>query len=153
MKFKRGFTLIETIVALAIIVIITFCFILMSTYVTSTIQKSKIKALGIIQIESCLDVFQTTNFVSDGNFTVENFDRNLNFNFDSAINDYKTIAENTYNYCIPTDENFTVNDDGNIKFNLNLEKSGTELTFLVELYFNDDKIYEMPRAFVRVVDV
>ena len=45
---KKGFTLVETVVALAVIVVISFAFFSMATFASVNLEKSNIKNYGII---------------------------------------------------------------------------------------------------------
>ena len=144
---KKGFTLVETVVALAVIVVISFAFFSMATFASVNLEKSNIKNYGFIEIQGIIDVFSATNFEIAGQFSVAEFEENLEFC------GYELKEENqgfTFLKQINAEGEQSLNGKGVYQFWVS-ENSGF-VTLSGKIFYEEKVLYEMP-AFQKVVNL
>ncbi|MBP3389609.1 MAG: prepilin-type N-terminal cleavage/methylation domain-containing protein [Clostridia bacterium] len=136
---KKGFTLVETVVALAVIVVISFAFFSMATFASVNLEKSNIKNYGIIEMQGVSDVFSGTNFASAGQFSVAEFEESL------AFCGYELKAENegfTFSKKVDGQGQISIKGKGLYQFWVS-ENSGF-VTLSGKIFYEEKVLYQMP---------
>ncbi|MBQ2713943.1 MAG: prepilin-type N-terminal cleavage/methylation domain-containing protein [Clostridia bacterium] len=136
---KKGFTLVETVVALAVIVVISFAFFSMATFASVNLEKSNIKNYGIIEMQGVSDVFSGTNFASAGQFSVAEFEENL------AFCGYELKSENEgFTFSKQIDGQGQPNIKGKGLYQFWISKNSGFVTLSGKIFYEEKVLYEMP---------
>lgn len=151
MKKKKGYMLTETVVAIAIILLISFSFFSLSLFVNSNYQKSNAITFGVNQIENILSTFLASSFAESEVFTTAVFENNLNFVYNSNEFNKQNITAEKVKYTIVFDSNFQIAPSGEMQIVFDITKSETQVSFFAKLFKNSKQIYEMPTAFYKAV--
>ena len=151
MKKKKGYMLTETVVAIAIILLISFSFFSLSLFVNSNYQKSNAITFGVNQIENILSTFLASSFAESEVFTTAVFENNLNFVYNSNEFNKQNITAEKVKYTIVFDSNFQIAPSGEMQIVFDITKSETQVSFFAKLLKNSKQIYEMPTAFYKAV--
>ena len=144
---KKGFTLVETVVALAVIVVISFAFFSMATFASINLEKSNIKNYGIIEMQGILDVFSSSNFEIAGQFSVAEFKDDLEFC------GYELKEENQgFTFLKQIDAGGQQSDKGKGTYQFWVFKTSEFVVLSGKIFYDNKLVYEMP-AFQKVVNL
>lgn len=142
---KKGFTLVETVVALAVILVISFAFFSMATFASVNLEKSNIKNYGIIEIASITKVFETTNFQLSGQFSAQELQENLEFC------GYALEGQNqNFMFSRQVDGQGQQNINGKGEYQFFVTFANNFVTLSAQILYGDKLLYEMPE-FKRAV--
>ena len=146
-NMKKGFTLVETVVALAVILVISAAFFSMATFASVNLEKSNIKNYGIMEMDGITSVFEATSFESAGQFSALEFQQNL------AFCGYELRQENqSFTFSKQVDGQGQVNHEGKGKYQFFADFSENFITLSGQILYGDKVLYEMP-AFQKAVGV
>jgi len=151
MKKEKGYMLTETIIAIAIILVISFSFFSLSLFVNSNYQKSTVIVLGLNQIENILTIFEESSFLESEEFTTTTFEENLNFAFDTNETNKQIISSERINYSINFNSQLNIESNGEIEIFFEIIKTNTQVSFSAKILKLSKQIYEMPNAFFKAV--
>lgn len=136
---KKGFTLVETVVALAVILIVSFAFFSMATFASVNLEKSNIKNYGIMEITGITNVFDASDFENAGQFSVQNFKENLVFC------GYELLDENQkYAFSKQVDGEGQTNINGKGIYQFYTSFSNGFVSLWGQILYADKVLYEMP---------
>ena len=146
---KKGFTLVETVVAIAIILIITTAFYSLASYVNLSTQRAQATINGINESKNVLTIFEQADFVEGGQFSLEDFETKLNWVY-GGIN-IDMLEEDEYTFQLTYNTEHQRADDGMCKYNFYVSYNVNQVEFTAKIYFNEKLLYEMPEKFTKVV--
>ena len=144
---KKGFTLVETVVSLAVILVVSFAFFSMATFASVNLEKSNIKNYGIIEIQGITNVFGGTSFESGGQFSMAEFEENL------AFCGYELKEENqTFTFSKQIDGAGQTSIKGKGQYQFWVSENSGVVTLSGKILYDEKVLYEMPN-FERVVNL
>ena len=134
---KKGFTLAETVVALAVILIITLAFYSFANFSRAAHMRTMATSFGILQVENIKNIFDATTFY-ENNF--ENFYANLAQVYDNiSIN----TSANACNFQIYTTLEGGQVSNGEVacNFAINIDENWATISAVVE--YKNKTVFEM----------
>ncbi|MGN1227230.1 MAG: prepilin-type N-terminal cleavage/methylation domain-containing protein [Christensenellales bacterium] len=152
MKNKRGFTLVECVIAMAIIMIISLCFYSLIMFANVSLQKSVITNKGLSEIENVVTIINCSDFESGGGGVVSlgDFESNLLWRYDNKI-DLNKVNDYLYNfsYCVDEKGNFDAKGKGQYEFIIEIDENKVRL--FANIYYKNQVVYNLSNPYVKVV--
>lgn len=127
-RTNKGSILVETFVAIAIILIMTGSFVTLAIAVKSSFEKSTLATQATYKIENIQNIFLVSNFARGGGLSFKDFEQNLAFAF-SVFDDEKTGASAIYT--LNFNKKFQQVEDGQIEINIILSFKNPKLSLTV----------------------
>ena len=134
---KKGFTLSETVVALAVILVIVLAFYSFANFSRAAHQRTMATNFGILQVENIKNIFDASTF-QQNNF------QNFQSHFAEVYDDVNiNISANSCDFVIYTtlDGGQSSNGDVACKFEINIANNWATLSGAVE--YNNKIVFEM----------
>lgn len=147
---KNGFTMAETIVSIAIIVMISLVILTTSAVCSKSFLKSKCLNFGITQIDNVCKIYEKTNVVLAGEISYDTLKTNLNTFYGQNI-EYTQTSQNDLIFELVFDKNYKIEEKGIIKVNIVFLNLNGFLTLCGKVFMEDNSIYENNVVFKKVV--
>lgn len=131
---KKGFSLLETVIALSVIMLISVGFFSLSTFANTQFKKMQIKEHGIVLIENAKAVF-------DNSTNVINFSTNLQWATGLTLTEQ---APNTFSAMCKVNSDGSPNENGLGAYQITLQESTGNIILNAKIFYKDKEIYSMP---------
>ncbi|MDD4815697.1 MAG: hypothetical protein PHQ62_00975 [Clostridia bacterium] len=151
MEHKKGYMLTETVIAIAIILVMSFSFFSLCLFVNSNYQKSTITTLAINQTNNILTTFMASSFIQNESFSTTMFEQNLFFALEANSINPKPLTPQTTEYTINFDNNLSPNSDGKIKIVFEIALTENQVSFWAKVLKAEKQIYQMDNPFFKAV--
>ena len=145
---KKGFSLVETLVAMVIVFIVSFCAYSTVVFANTTLAQNKIINFAINDIKNVTNILDASGDFNS--FSLSDFNTNINWLYDNNVT-YTNIDENNKEYVIKKDSNNNYDDDSIFSLHFNLQTSSNAVTLQAKVYKNDKIIYELKDDYVKVI--
>ena len=156
----KGFTLVECVISMAIIIIISICFYSLISYANASFQKSVAVNVAVRQIDNALTVFENCSFkaVEDAGeslgessgykkISLSEFERQIGWVFDDAVESVEGGV-----YVCRFNENGQLKGSGKIVVKFKVwQEAGERVCFNAEAFLQDKKIYAMENDFAKLI--
>lgn len=158
-KVRKGFTLVECVISMAIILIISICFYSLISYANLSFQKSVAVNVAVRQIDNALTVFENCSFkdvedagesLGEGSgykISLSEFERKIGWVFDDAVESVEVGV-----YVCRFNENGQLKGSGKIVVKFKVwQEAGGKVCFNAEAFLQDKKIYAMENDFIKLI--
>ncbi len=155
----KGFTLVECVISMAIIMIISICFYSLISYANASFQKSVAVNVAVRQIDNALTVFENCSFKdaedageslgegSGNKISLSEFERQIGWAFDGAVESVESGV-----YVCRFNENGQLKGSGKIVVKFKVwQEAGERVCFNAEAFLQDKKIYAMKNDFIKLI--
>lgn len=151
MKLKRnktGFSLIETIVAMAIVFIVSFCVYTTIAFASASLIQNKIINFAFNDIKSLSNILDSSGGI--GGFSLTDFNQGVDWFYNNEA-DYTNPDLNNYVYTVRKDSNNTIDNSSNFKFEFLIVTSTESVSLFAKVYKNSSVIYELKNPYIKVL--
>ena len=135
---KKGFTLVETIIAMAVIGIIASSFFTLANFSNTTHLKSTLKTIGALQIESVQNVFLASSLSENGQFSLTDFEKKLEPFYNVNI----TQENNYYFFGWSINQNWQQSESGDSLLEFQICHENKNATLSAKILLNQKTIYQ-----------
>lgn len=135
---KKGFTLVETVVALAVIGIVTTTFFTLASHSKSVHNKITAQSVGLVQIQNVENIFLGSSFNNNGQFTLQNFQENLDMQYPASL---VQGGANQYNFGWELGQTWQPTEKGFAKIKFMLEYGQIKVSLSAEIVVNGKVVY------------
>ena len=147
----EGFTLVERVISMAIIMIISICFYSLISYANASFQKSVAVNVAVRQIDNALTVFENCSFKdaedAGDKSSLSEFERQIDWAFDGAVESVESGV-----YVCRFNENGQLKGSGKIVVKFKVwQEAGERVCFNAEAFLQDKKIYAMENDFIKLI--
>ena len=147
----EGFTLVECVISMAIIMIISICFYSLISYANASFQKSVAVNVAVRQIDNALTVFENCSFKdaedAGDKISLSEFERQIDWAFDGAVESVESGV-----YVCRFNENGQLKGSGKIVVKFKVwQEAGERVCFNAEAFLQDKKIYAMENDFIKLI--
>ena len=146
-RFKQGAILAESVVAIAIILIMTGAFVTLAIYVNKSFEKSTKVSLMIHQVISVQNIFISTSFVENNMFTLSGFSSAIQFTYGEIE---KNIQTENASYKIRFNKNAEHTENGSVVMNVNLALDNEKVWLQVAVVENGKDLFESVSLYKEV---
>ena len=146
-RFKQGAILAESVVAIAIILIMTGAFVTLAIYVNKSFEKSTKVSLMIHQVISVQNIFISTSFVENNMFTLSGFSSAIQFTYGEIE---KNIQTENASYKICFNKNAEHTENGSVVMNVNLALDNEKVWLQVAVIENGKDLFESVSLYKEV---
>lgn len=154
---KNGFTIYETIISLAVIVMISLLCATACLFTNKSILKSKSLNVGLVEIENISKIYKDTNIENLGEFSVEPLKSNIENFYNVEINFMENFEENENNCVLMFelffDNSFKITDNANTKVWIAFFKNNNYLKMCGKIFYGNSIIFENENVFEKAVQV
>lgn len=152
MRKKNGFTMAETIVSIAIILMISLVILKTTALCSKSILKSKSLNFGITQVDNVCKIYEKTDIVLGSEINYDTLKLNLNSFFGKNIV-YNESAESGLGFEIVFDKSYKIDENGATKVNIAFTKQDGFLVMSGKVLLDDSVLYENGTIFKKVVPI
>ena len=146
-RFKQGAILAESVVAIAIILIMTGAFVTLAIYVNKSFEKATKVSLMTHQVISVQNIFISTSFVENNMFTLSGFSSAMQFTYGEIEKNMQT--ENA-SYKIRFNKNAEHTANGSVVMNVNLALDNEKVWLQVAVIENGKDLFESVSLYKEV---
>ena len=147
-KCKKGFTLVECVVSISLIVIVSICAYSTILFANTAMIKDKIINYAIDDIDNAMVVLDASSGITS--FSLGEFKNNMNFAFDNNVV-VENVSATAQNLTLTKDENNNYATDGNVKVVFNITIESDKVVLNANVLFNDKVVYSLSKPYTKVV--
>lgn len=147
-KCKKGFTLVECVVSISLIVIVSICAYSTILFANTAMIKDKIINFAIGDIDNAMVVLDASSGITS--FSLGEFNNNMNFAFDNNVV-VENVSATAQNLTLTKDENNNYATDGNVKVVFNISIESDKVVLNANVLFNDKVVYSLSKPYTKVV--
>lgn len=130
--------MVETVVALAVLGVITTTFFTLANHSNSVYNRASMQSVGLAQIESVQNIFIGSNFNVLGQFSIQNFQQNLELIYLTQI----TESENVYSFSWDINKNFQPCEDGLAALHFEIMHTNKTASLSAKIVYHNNILYE-----------
>lgn len=155
----KGFTLVECVISMAIIMIISICFYSLISYANVSFQKSVAVNVAVRQIDNALTVFENCSFKnaedagesldegSGDKISLSEFEKQIGWVFDGVVESAESGV-----YVCRFNENGQLKGSGKIIIKFKVwQEAGERVCFNAVAFLQDKRIYAMENDFIKLI--
>jgi len=153
-RCKSGFSLVENIVSIVIILIISVAVYSLMLFASTSFEKSKVLSFVLNDVKNIVNIFSVSNFVQDDNFSINEFKADLNFMY--SLNEIDNIVvynntNNNHNFTIVKNNDNQLDINGNIKVEISITNENEIATMSAKVSIKNQVIYEKQNLYSKAV--
>lgn len=137
-KSKKGFTLVESVISMAIILLISICFYSLINYANISFQKNVAVNIAVKQINNALIVFESEDFVLENAFSLTDFEEKIGWAFEHNV-----IVKDVGKYECSFNEQGQFKGNGKIKITFIVSQNNGAVSFTASAFSSNSKVYQM----------
>lgn len=151
MRNKNGFTIYETIVSIAIVLMISLVILTTTLISNKSVLKSKSLNFGLNEVENVSKIYKSTDVVEGGIIKYDNLKNTLNTFYNQEISYEQNVETGFLSFALHYNNDCKFDSNGTNIVVFSFTKNDAYITLSGKVVYNDSIIYENAAIFEKVV--